>query len=130
MVADLAPKEKIAAVMNAAIWALGRIGARVPLYGPLNAVVAADVAEQWAKRLMAMPQEAETAALALMQLCRKSGDRYRDISDRMRAEAVEWLTAHQARPHFLQLVHQGGQLEAAEQGMVFGESLPQGLRMA
>ena len=46
MVADLAPREKIAAVMNAAVWALGRIGARVPLYGPLNTVVPAEVAER------------------------------------------------------------------------------------
>jgi molecular chaperone DnaK (HSP70) len=129
MIADLAPKEKIAAVMNAAVWALGRIGARIPLYGPLNAVVAADVAERWAKRVMAMPHEAETAALALMQLCRKSGDRFRDVSDQVRTAVVDWMTTRQARPHFLQLVQDGGQLEAAEQGMVFGESLPTGLKM-
>ena len=49
LVADLAPREKIAAVRNAAIWALGRIGARVPLYGPLNMVVpSADIAEKCA----------------------------------------------------------------------------------
>jgi DNA-K related protein len=130
MIADLAPKEKIAAVMNAAVWALGRIGARVPLYGPLNAVVAADVAERWARRVMSMSPEAETAPLALMQLARKTGDRYRDVPDALRAEVVEWLAAREARPHFLHLVQEGGRLEAAEQGMIFGESLPQGLKLA
>jgi hypothetical protein len=29
----------------------------------------------------------------------------------------------------LQLVDEGGELEAEEQGLVFGESLPQGLRV-
>jgi molecular chaperone DnaK (HSP70) len=129
MVADLAPREKIAAVRDAAVWALGRIGARVPLYGPLNTVAPADVAEKWAGRVMAMRQEAETAALALMQICRKTGDRYRDISEKLRREVLAWLRSRQTPPHFSQLVAEGGELEAAEQGMVFGESLPQGLRL-
>jgi molecular chaperone DnaK (HSP70) len=130
MVADLAPREKIAAVKNAAVWALGRIGARVPLNGPLNTVVPADAAEKWAGRLMTMRQAAETSPLALMQICRKTGDRYRDVSEKLRVEAMAWLKARQAPPHFSQLVAEGGELEAAEQGMVFGDSLPQGLRLA
>ena len=78
---------------------------------------------------MAMRQEAETSPLALMQICRKTGDRYRDVSEKLRGEVLAWLKARQAPPHFLQLVAEGGELEAAEQGMVFGESLPQGLRL-
>ncbi len=130
MVAELAPREKIAAVRNAAVWALGRIGARVPLYGPLNTVVPAEVAANWAVRVMAMRQEVETSPLALMQICRKTGDRYRDISEKLRGEVLTWLKARETPPHFVQLVAEGGELEAAEQGMVFGESLPQGLRLA
>lgn len=129
MVADLAPREKIAAVMNAAVWALGRIGARVPLYGPLNTVVPADVAETWAERVMQMRQDAETAPLALMQLSRKTGDRYRDGSEEMRAKVLAWLQSRSAPSRFIHLVAEGGELEAAEQGMIFGESLPRGLRL-
>ena len=129
MVADLAPREKIAAVRDAAVWALGRIGARVPLYGPLNTVVPADVAEKWAARVMAMRQEAETSPLALMQICRKTGDRFRDVSEKLRRDVLAWLQDRKTTPHFSQLVAEGGELEAAEQGMVFGESLPQGLRL-
>ena len=33
-------------------WAIGRIGARVPLYGPLNTVVPADEAADWLARAL------------------------------------------------------------------------------
>src|SRR5256885_591193 len=32
------------------LWALARLGARVPVYGPLNCVVPRDAAAGWAKR--------------------------------------------------------------------------------
>jgi molecular chaperone DnaK (HSP70) len=129
MLVDLAPREKVAAVYNAAVWALGRTGARVPLYGPLNAVVPANVAEEWATRLMALRHEADAAPLALMQLARKTGDRYRDVSDKLRSSVLGWFKGRQIPPHFVQLVADGGDLEEAEQGLIFGESLPQGLRL-
>ena len=77
-----------------------------------------------------MRQEAETAPLALMQLCRKTGDRYRDVSEEIRAEVLARLRSRSAPQHFVHLVAEGGELEAAEQGMIFGESLPRGLRLA
>ena len=129
MLLDLGPREKIAAVKNAAIWALGRVGARVPLYGPLNTVVPVEAVASWIERVMKLRQETEMSPLALMQLARKTGDRYRDISEKLRREVVAWLKQRQAAPHLVQLVEEGGELEEAEQGMVFGESLPQGLRV-
>ncbi len=42
---NLAAREKTTAIENAMLWSLGRMGARVPLYGPLNTVVSADVAQ-------------------------------------------------------------------------------------
>src|SRR5262249_487435 len=35
------------------LWALARLGARVPLYGPLDRVVARDTATGWVERLLA-----------------------------------------------------------------------------
>ena len=31
------------------LWSLGRLGARIPLYGPLHSVVAAEIAGEWLK---------------------------------------------------------------------------------
>ena len=129
MLLDLAPREKIAAVENAAIWALARIGARVPLYGPLNTVVSAEAAHRWIDRLLALPREPESLALALMQLARKTDDRYRDVSAAARENVLRWLRARSIPAHFIQLVAEGGALEESEQGLIFGESLPQGLRL-
>ena len=39
MLLDMAPREKVSTVASAAIWALGRIGARRRSYGPLNTVI-------------------------------------------------------------------------------------------
>lgn len=129
MLLELAPREKVAPVFNAAIWALGRIGARVPLYGPLNTVVPIEVAEAWARQVMQLRQEPEAAPLALMQLTRLTNDRYRDVSDAVRREVLQWFSTRTVSPHFVQLVAEGGELEEAEQGLIFGESLPQGLRV-
>ena len=129
MLVDLALREKVAAVRNAAIWALARIGARVPLYGPLNTVVSAEVVQPWVEGVMRMRREADTTPLALMQMARKTGDRYRDVSDGLRREVLAWFKGRQIPPHFVQLVAEGDELGEAEQGLVFGESLPQGLRL-
>jgi molecular chaperone DnaK (HSP70) len=129
MLLDLGPREKIAAVQNGAIWALGRVGARAPLYGPLNTVVPVEIVSTWIERLMKLRQGTEMSPLALMQLARKTGDRYRDVSEKVRREVVAWLKQRQAAPHLAQLVEEGGELEEAEQGLIFGESLPQGLRV-
>ncbi len=130
MLLDMAPREKVSTVTGAAIWALGRIGARAPLYGPLNTVVAPDVAGGWTDRVMNLSKEPETAPLALMQLARKTGDRYRDVSESVRKKVLAWLALRETPAHFSQLVADGGELEEAEESLIFGESLPAGLRLA
>jgi hypothetical protein len=69
------------------------------------------------------------APLAVMQMARRSDDRYRDLSEKQRAAAARWLELQQAPAHFLELVRQGGALDSEEQWLVFGESLPKGLQM-
>lgn len=126
----LAAREKADNVRNAAIWALGRLAARVPMYGPLNIVVPVEVAERWLQRLLGLRSESETASFAAMQAARRTEDRYRDVSDPLRQEVAAWLRARNAPQHYVELVLVGGQLQAEEQGLMFGESLPQGLRLS
>ncbi|MEK6236701.1 MAG: hsp70 family protein [Planctomycetales bacterium] len=121
--------EEIGAVQEAAAWALGRLGSRVPMRGPLNTVVAADVAEDWAKQLSALGFDGAAFWFALVQLTRRTEDRYRDVSDPLRDSIVQLLRKQRAPRHFVRLVRQGGELDQEEQEMVFGESLPQGLKI-
>jgi hypothetical protein len=127
---DLLPKRKMEPVRAAITWAIGRLGARVPLYGPLNAVVASETAGEWIRKLMALRIETAESQLAAMQLARRTDDRYRDLPEKLRREAVDWLTLLDARRHLVELVRDGGTLDSDEQGLVFGESLPKGLRIA
>lgn len=110
-------------------WALGRIGQRVPVYGPLNTVVPVDQARAWLEILMSQPSAEGPLLLSVMQLARKTDDRYRDLDDATRESAAQWLAAASAPLHSITLVRDGGGLDAEEQRQVFGESLPKGLRI-
>jgi molecular chaperone DnaK (HSP70) len=126
----LAAKEKTGAVQDALVWAVGRFGARVPMYGPLNVVVPAEAAAAWCRKLMDLQGAELPIAFALMTLARKTGDRYRDVDEATRRTAVTWLDRANASPHLRELVAEGGTLAGEEQGRMFGESLPTGLRLA
>jgi hypothetical protein len=129
LVLDLLPRKRMEPVRSALTWTLGRVGARTPLYGPLNTVVPAETAAGWLTRLLDNSFGGPMEQLAVMQLARRTDDRYRDVPAEVRDRALEWLRREGAPEHFLSLVKQGGQLDSAEQGLVFGESLPKGLRI-
>ena len=84
------------------LWALARLGARMPLYGPLNCVVAASKAAAWLDAVLAWswPQP-QRIALSIAQLARRTGDRSRDLPDEARARASSWLrqAGRRARRH-------------------------------
>ncbi|MBN2023092.1 MAG: Hsp70 family protein [Pirellulales bacterium] len=126
---DLLPKPKMAPVRPAVAWAVGRIGARQPVYGPLNTVTPADVARRWVERLMDFGGEEPMVAFAAMQLARRTDDRYRDLPEKTRARVLRWLAAQDAPAHYTALVERADRLDEEEQSLVFGESLPKGLRI-
>jgi hypothetical protein len=126
---ELVATQKHPAVHSAALWALGRIGARRPVYGPLNAVVSPEVASQWLTSAINLEGSDPMESFAVMQLARKTDDRYRDIDESTRGTILKWMDRIQSPKHFRRLVREVGTLEAEEQGLVFGESLPQGLRI-
>ena len=129
MIVDLLPKKKFEKVRNPMVWALGRLGQRVPLYGPLNTVIPIRDAANWLEALLQPDSVDADAQLAVMQIARKTGDRYRDLTESMRQRAATWLSEGDAASHLVELVRDGGTLADEEQDQVFGESLPKGLRL-
>jgi hypothetical protein len=129
MLLDLLSRERPAALHEAGLWALGRIGARVPVYGPLNALVPAEGVEAWLTTLVGLKHQGSAGQFAAVQMARRTGDRYRDVGEAVTGKVVEWLKGHGAPEHFVTLVREGGHLEAEEQKTAFGESLPRGLRI-
>ena len=67
--------------------------------------------------------------LAVMQMARRTDDRYRDLPEKARDKVLAWLDRADAPEHFVNLVRSGGMLSEEEQDLVFGESLPKGLRI-
>ncbi len=112
------------------LWtALGRIGARVPVYASLHHVVPARQVEGWLDHLLREKwEELPTAPLAAVQMARLTGDRARDVDDRVRTDLCRRLerlgTAKEMWKPLRELVEVKEQ-ERAEQ---FGEQLPVGLR--
>jgi len=129
MLIELFPRKKMQPVRPAMIWALGRLGQRVPAYGPLNTVAPGAVAARWLEALMHDTQPGEMDRFAVMQMARTTGDRYRDLPAALREDTANWLEDNQAPDHYITLVREGGELQREEQGQVFGEALPMGLRM-
>lgn len=111
-------------------WALGRIGSRIPLYGPLNAVVPAQRVEQWLSILLELDWPApEKASFPMAQLGRRTGDRSRDISDELRSRLAERLRQIPGGDRTAKLVEQVVALEAREERVALGDTLPAGLRL-
>ncbi len=127
---ELASKKSMKPARQAIIWSLGRVGSRTPVYGPLNTVVSVDVASRWLEKIMKVREPTDVDKLAVMQMSRRTDDRYRDLGNKLRHEVLDWLQGHDAPAHFTELVRDGGTLDSEEQGRVFGEALPKGLRIA
>jgi len=112
------------------LWALARLGARAPVAGPLNCVVARATAADWAERLLRAPwSRPESHAFALTQIARATGDRERDLDPALRERIAARLetTPHGARA--ARLVREPTALEAREEARLLDEALPVGLRL-
>ena len=117
-----------AAIPGYALWSLGRIGARVPLYGPANSVVHPETAARWVEALLcrsfAPGREAADAVFALSQLARVSGDRARDLDDVLRRSVLDRLKALGADESQVRPVEEYTELAAAQQGSPWGTASP------
>ncbi|WP_437645086.1 Hsp70 family protein [Sorangium sp. So ce362] len=116
---------------DARLWAaIGRIGARVPAYASVHHVVSPAAAERWLDHLMREKwQELPSAAPAAVQLARRTGDRARDVSDRIRGEVERRLVKAGAPEAWVRAVREVVAVEEAERAAFFGEGLPVGLRL-
>lgn len=111
-------------------WALGRLGARVPVHLAAHRVVSAETAEAWIALLLSVDaRQHDTAAFALALLARKTGDRVRDVDDAVRAKVLAHFETLGAPEAWRQLVSEIVQLSAADEARALGDSLPVGLSL-
>lgn len=111
-------------------WAVGRIGARRPFYGSAHSVVPPEVGAQWLEAILALDwKKVEPGAFAAVQIARMTGDRSRDLPLEIRMRVVSRLEAANAPRSWIDMVRATVELDEADEGRVFGESLPAGLTL-
>jgi hypothetical protein len=131
MALELMNRSAMASERSALIAMLGRVGSRVPVYGPLNLTVPGEIVCEWILALLdAAELEEPVVQLSLMQLSRRTGDRSRDVDSGVRQKLLERCDAVEFSQHLRTLIADGGRLEQEDAGRILGESLPAGLRLA
>ena len=111
------------------LWSLGRLGARVPLYGPLHSVVAPETAGEWLRALLDLPLFTATTQSAIVLLARRTDDPLRDLDDTLREQAIAHLTTRGTAHDTIQLLSRYVPPQQADAVRSFGESLPPGLQV-
>jgi molecular chaperone DnaK (HSP70) len=115
------------------LWCLGRLGARMPLYGPANTVIRKEIAENWVKALLGRAdspgRESADTIFALSQLARVANDRARDLDQSLRDQVLARLAQLAAPEEILRPVREYHELESAQQVQALGDTLPIGLRL-
>jgi molecular chaperone DnaK (HSP70) len=111
------------------LWSLGRLGARIPLYGPINCVVSVEAAGEWLDALLRLPELAPEVTSAIVQLGARTNDPGRDISDDLRHLAIQRLGAAGISEGLIQRLQEYIPPTRADALRIFGDSLPEGLRL-
>ena len=111
------------------LWALGRLGARIPLYGPLHCVVAAETAGEWLMALLDLSTLTAAAASAILAIAQCTGDSSRDIEESIRVQAISRLAEFGIAEAAIATVSHYVAPERADAVRSFGEPLPQGLQL-
>jgi hypothetical protein len=111
------------------LWALSRAGARVPFHGPLNNVVPAERAVSWMRLLLERHTLSEDAAATLAQLGAFTADPARDVPEDLRQEAATRLAAERHPSRLASRLLEPTGPARADAERLFGESLPEGLRL-
>ncbi len=109
-------------------WVLSRIGARELLYAPADRVIPPNTAYRWCETLMSLAtKNVLPVGKAMAQLCRKTGDRVRDLSPKQSATVMSWMQPHNTLASCRHLLEEVVPVADTEQGDIFGESLPHGI---
>ncbi len=115
---------------NQTWWAVGRIGARIPFHSSSHNVVSSESVEMWLLQLLDEDwKKTPQISFAATLMARMSGDRARDIGDKMRVRVLEKLKLSKAPASWLEMVESVKELSEKEEKQIFGETLPSGLKL-
>jgi hypothetical protein len=89
------------------------------------------IVEPWIERLLRLDWKGvSSAAHASVQLARVTGDRARDVQERLRKEVEKRLVAIASKEAWIRSVRELVDVNEEERVAILGEGLPIGLRLA
>jgi molecular chaperone DnaK (HSP70) len=110
------------------LWALSRLGARELLYGPADRVIPPDEVSEWINQLLSFTwSNPNTVGRIISQLARRTGDRSRDLDEKIQADVLAWMALNEMSEDRQRRVREIVSLANQDQDAMFGESLPQGI---
>ncbi len=127
---ELVRRVRRAATDASLLWAIGRVGARTPFYGPLSSVVPPHDAARWLDVLLTVKITSADLIAAIVQIAGVTGDSLRDLDEGERRRAGARLHDLGAGDEALRALEQPIVRSAVDASRVFGEPLPSGLRLA
>ncbi len=111
-------------------WSLSRIGAREPLYGPIDRVISPELATAWIKTILSQNwKDPRPVGMALAQMARLTGDRKRDLDPEVIKDIIDWLSPHEWAASHIHVLKEVVPLAHLEETQMFGESLPSGIQL-
>jgi hypothetical protein len=111
------------------LWAIGRLGARGPLYGPLSSIVPPQDAGRWLDALLSITVITPELAAAIVQIAARVGDPLRDVDEERLARARTHLREGGFGGDALRPLEEVVSTATFDANRVFGEPLPDGLRL-
>ncbi|MFP4445360.1 MAG: Hsp70 family protein [Desulfosudaceae bacterium] len=111
------------------LWVLSRLGAREMLYGSADRVIPPDEAAGWAAAILSLERlPAGAKAAAVTEMVRRTGDRTRDVEQKVTDRVLAWLEAIGLADRFEKMVREVVPVTGPEEESGrYGESLPAGL---
>ena len=111
------------------LWAIGRLAARAPLYGPLSSIVPPQDAGRWLDALLSIKKITPELAAAIVQIAARVGDPLRDLDEEQLARARSRMREGGIDGDALRPLEEVVVASTFDANRVFGEPLPDGLRL-
>jgi hypothetical protein len=111
------------------LWAIGRLGARTPIDGPLTSVVPASDAVHWLEELVAINRGSPDLFAAIVRVGALTDDQLRDLDEHVVEAARKRLRDAGVDPNLARPLYEVVTQTFADTSYQFGEPLPNGLRL-
>jgi hypothetical protein len=111
------------------LWALGRVGSRFPIYGPVECSVPPEVVSGWLESILRLPIPDSDLGSALARLAAMTGDPKRDVGQATRDAVAARLRSTPRSEGRLAALFEVVPPDRAQLAAALGEELPEGLRL-